>query len=57
MSDTPYPAPEVNLPRDGGEMLNLADLRPKALGCPFDRPAQLLGCPGADSLFRVYINF
>lgn len=29
MSNTPYPAPEVNLPRDGGEMLSIADFRPK----------------------------
>lgn len=28
MSNLPYLAPQVNLPRDGGEMLTLADLKP-----------------------------
>ena len=28
MSNLPYPAPQVNLPRDGGETLSLAELRP-----------------------------
>ena len=28
MSNLPYPAPQVHLPRDGGFFLNLADLRP-----------------------------
>ena len=28
MSNLPYPAPDVQLPRDGGETMNLADLRP-----------------------------
>ena len=29
MKDVPYKSPEVSLPRDGGEMLNLTDLRPQ----------------------------
>lgn len=28
MSNLPYPAPQVNLPRDGGATLSLADMRP-----------------------------
>ena len=44
MSDTPYPAPEVNLPRDGGEMLNLADLRPNGVVLFFYPKANTPGC-------------
>ena len=29
MKDVPYKSPEVSLPRDGGEMLSLTDLRPQ----------------------------
>ena len=29
MKDVPYKSPEVSLPRDGCEMLNLTDLRPQ----------------------------
>ncbi|MAT87948.1 MAG: peroxiredoxin [Aestuariivita sp.] len=31
MTNLPYPAPQVHLPRDGGDFLNLADLRPAAV--------------------------
>ena len=44
MSDTPYPAPEVNLPSDGGEMLNLADLRPNGVVLFFYPKANTPGC-------------
>ena len=44
MSDTPYPVPEVNLPRDGGEMLNLADLRPKGVVLFFYPKANTPSC-------------
>ena len=44
MSDTPYPAPEVNLPRDGGEMLNLADLHPNGVVLFFYPKANTPGC-------------
>ena len=44
MSDTPYPAPEVILPRDGGEMLNLADLRPNGVVLFFYPKANTPGC-------------
>jgi len=44
MSDTPYPAPEVKLPRDGGEMLNLADLRPNSVVLFFYPKANTPGC-------------
>jgi len=44
MSDTPYPAPEVNLPRDGGEMLNLADFRPNGVVLFFYPKANTPGC-------------
>ena len=44
MSDTPYPAPDVNLPRDGGVMLNLADLRPNGVVLFFYPKANTPGC-------------
>jgi peroxiredoxin Q/BCP len=44
MSDTPYPAPEVNLHRDGGEMLNLADFRPNGVVLFFYPKASTPGC-------------
>ena len=44
MSDTPYPAPEVNLPRDGGEMLNLTDLRPNGVVLFFYPKDDTPGC-------------
>jgi len=44
MSDTPYPAPEVNLHRDGGEMLNLADFRPNGVVLFFYPKANTPGC-------------
>ena len=44
MSETPYPAPKVNLPRDGGEMLNLADLRPNGVVLFFYPKANTPGC-------------
>ena len=44
MSDTPYPAPEVNLPSDGGETLNLADLRPHGVVLFFYPKANTPGC-------------
>src|SRR5210317_829958 len=44
MSGTSYPAPEVNLPRDGGEMLNLADFRPNGVVLFFYPKASTPGC-------------
>ena len=44
MSDTPYPAPEVNLPRDGVEMLNITDLRPNGVVLFFYPKTNTPGC-------------
>ena len=44
MSSLPYPAPTVELPRDGGEILNLASLRPNKVVLFFYPKDNTPGC-------------
>ena len=44
MSNLPYPAPDVQLPRDGGETINLADFRPAAVVLFFYPRDNTSGC-------------
>ena len=44
MSNLPYPAPDVQLPRDGGETINLADFRPAAVVLFFYPRDNTRGC-------------
>lgn len=44
MSSLPYPAPTVELPRDGGEILNLASLRPNKIVLFFYPKDNTPGC-------------
>lgn len=44
MSDLPYPAPDVELPRDGGGTLNISSLRPKAVVLFFYPKDNTPGC-------------
>ena len=44
MSNLPYPAPDVQLPRDGGETINLADFRPPAVVLFFYPRDNTSGC-------------
>ena len=44
MSNLPYPAPDVQLLRDGGETINLADFRPSAVVLFFYPRDNTSGC-------------
>ena len=44
MSSLPYPAPTVELPRDGGEIMNLASLRPNKVVLFFYPKDNTPGC-------------
>ena len=44
MTKLPYPAPNVHLPRDGGDSLNLADLKPSAVVLFFYPRDNTSGC-------------
>jgi peroxiredoxin Q/BCP len=44
VSSLPYPAPTVELPRDGGEILNLASLRPNKIVLFFYPKDNTPGC-------------
>jgi peroxiredoxin Q/BCP len=43
-SDLPYPAPVVELPRDGGDIFNIASVRPKAVVLFFYPKDNTPGC-------------
>jgi peroxiredoxin Q/BCP len=44
MTNLPYPAPQVHLPRDGGDIMNLADLKPSAVVLFFYPRDNTSGC-------------
>ena len=44
MSTVPYPAPEVQLPRDGGTTVDLAELRPAGVVLFFYPRDNTSGC-------------
>lgn len=44
MQTLPYPAPKVELPRDGGDLLNIADLRPNKVVLFFYPKDNTPGC-------------